>query len=190
MLLPFVQKSNFYKMRTLIFSAIVFAALSFSAKANHNNSLHIVTTVDNTTNESPLSQLLTLYYDIKNALVNGDANTAATKAGEFVKAINGVDVKKLPEADMNAFMPLLEKLAFDAKHISETKEIGHQREHFQSFSNNFYKLAKAVKLSDKPVYQDYCPMKKAYWLSSEAAIKNPYFGAQMLTCGKINDTIK
>jgi len=189
MLLPIIQISNFYKMKTLIFSAIVFAALSFSAKAN-NNAPHIATTVENPVDESPLSQLLTLYYDIKNALVKGDANAAAAKAGEFVKSINGVDMKKLPEADMNVFMPLQEKLAFDAKHIAETKEIGHQREHFQSFSNNFYKLAKAVKLSDKPVYQDYCPMKKAYWLSSEAAIKNPYFGAQMLTCGKVSDTIK
>ncbi|WP_158085184.1 DUF3347 domain-containing protein, partial [Niastella vici] len=90
-------------MKTLIFSAFIFAALSFLARANYNNSLHIVTRVDNTTHESPLSQLLTLYYDIKNALVKGDANTAATKAGEFVKAINGVDMKKLPEADMNAF---------------------------------------------------------------------------------------
>ena len=132
--------------------------------------------------ESPLSQLLTSYYDIKNALVKGDANEAAAKAAEFVKAINSVD--------RNALMSLQEKLVVDVKHISETKDIGRQREYFQSFSNNFYKLAKAVKLSDKPVYQDYCPMKKAYWLSSEAAIKNPYFGAQMLTCGKVNDTIK
>jgi hypothetical protein len=190
MLFLFVQNSNNLKMKTLIFSAFIFVALSFSAKANHNNALHSESTVENTTHESPLSQLLTLYYNVKNALVKGDANTAATKAGEFVKTINGVDMKKLPEADMNAFMPLQEKLAFDAKHISETKEIGHQREHFQSFSNNFYKLAKAIKLSDKPVYQDYCPMKKAYWLSSEAVIKNPYFGVQMLTCGKVSDTIK
>ena len=176
-------------MKTFIFSAFIFVALSFSSKANDNAS-NIAIITENTVDESPLSQLLILYYDIKNALVKGDANTAATKAGEFVKALNGDDMKKLPEADMNAFMPLQVKLAFDAKHISETKEIGHQREHFQSFSNNFYKLAKAVKLSDKPIYQDYCPMKKAYWLSSEAAIKNPYFGAQMLTCGKVNDTIK
>lgn len=175
-------------MKNLFFSAIVFAALSFSAKAN-NNALYVASTTENFVNDSPLSQLLTLYYDIKNALVKGDASAAATKAGEFVKAVNNVDMKKLPDADMNVFMPLQEKLAFDAKHISETKEIGHQREHFQSFSNNFYKLAKAVKLSDKPVYQDYCPMQKAYWLSSEAAIKNPYYGAQMLTCGKVNDTI-
>jgi hypothetical protein len=176
-------------MKTLTFSAIVFAALSFSAKANDKN-FNIAIITENAVDESSLSQLLTIYYDIKNALVKGDANGAAAKAGEFVKAINSVDMKKLPEADMNAFMPLQEKLAFDAKHISESKEIGHQREHFQSFSNNFYKLAKAVKLSDQPVYQDYCPMKKAYWLSSEAAIKNPYFGAQMLSCGKVNDTIK
>jgi hypothetical protein len=176
-------------MKTLIFSAFIFVALSFSSKAN-DKIFNIAVVTENTVNESPLSQLLTIYYDIKNALVKGDVNAAATKASEFIKTVNEVDMKKLPAADMNAFMPLQEKLAFDAKHISETKEIGHQREHFLSFSNNFYKLAKAVKLSDKPVYQDYCPMKKAYWLSSEAAIKNPYFGSQMLTCGKINDTLK
>ncbi|MBO9202602.1 MULTISPECIES: DUF3347 domain-containing protein [Niastella] len=176
-------------MKTLIFSAFIFATIPFSLKAN-SKAINIAITTKNTVDESPLAQLLTIYYDIKNALVKGDANTAATKAAEFVKAINGDDMKKLQETDMNAFMPLQDKLAFDAKHISETKEISLQREHFQSFSNNFYKLAKAVKLSDKPVYQAYCPMKKAYWLSSEAAIKNPYFGNQMLTCGKINETIK
>jgi hypothetical protein len=167
-------------MKTFILSAILFASLSFSAKANYTIASY----------ETSLSPLLTLYYNIKNALVSSDPNTAATKAGEFVKAINGIDMKTLSEAEMKAFMPLQEKLAFDAKHISETKEIDHQREHFKSFSDNFYKLAKAVKLSDKPVYQDYCPMKKAYWLSGEAAIKNPYFGNQMLTCGKVSDTIK
>ena len=167
-------------MKTFILAAILFASLSFSAKADPIAAAH----------ETPLSSLLTLYNNIKDALVSGDPNTAATQAGEFVKAINAIDMKVLSAADMNAFMPLQEKLAFDAKHIAETKEIIHQREHFQSFSANFYKLAKAVKLSDKPVYQDYCPMKKAYWLSSETAIKNPYFGNQMLTCGKVSDTIK
>jgi hypothetical protein len=91
---------------------------------------------------------------------------------------------------MKAFKPLQEKLSFDAEHISATKEIDHQRDHFQSFSDNFYKLAKAVKLSEQPVFQAYCPMKKAYWLSSDAAIKNPYYGKQMLTCGKVSDTLK
>ena len=144
---------------------------------------------DNTKTTS-LTQLLNSYYDVKNALVSSDAKTAATKAGDLVKALNAVNMKALSEADMNAFMPLQEKLAFDAKHISENNGIAEQREHFSSLSNNIYKLAKAVKLSAEPVYQEYCPMKKMYWLSSEAAIKNPYYGKAMPTCGKVTDTLK
>ena len=144
---------------------------------------------DNTKTTS-LTQLLNSYYDLKNALVSSDAKTAATKAGDLVKALNAVNMKALSEADMNAFMPLQEKLAFDAKHISENNGIAEQREHFSSLSNNIYKLAKAVKLSAEPVYQEYCPMKKMYWLSSEAAIKNPYYGKAMPTCGKVTDTLK
>jgi len=53
-----------------------------------------------------------------------------------------------------------------------------------------YALAKAVKLTADPVYYTYCPMKKAYWLSSEPTIKNPYFGNAMLTCGKVEETLK
>jgi hypothetical protein len=130
------------------------AALLFSTKA-----------------DAQLSNLLTSYYNIKNALVSSNANTAAAQADEFVKALKAIDIKSLSEADRKALEPLQEKLVFDAEHIAETKDISHQRDHFESFSENFYKLAKAVKLSDKPIYQS-------------------YYGSQMLTCGKVSDTIK
>jgi hypothetical protein len=138
---------------------------------------------------SSLSALLPSYYEIKNALINSDSQAAAANAGDFLKVINGVDMKSLPASDMNAFMSFQDKLAFDAKHISESKDIAHQREHFANFSSNFFKLAKAVKLTDQAVYYDYCPMKKSYWLSADATIKNPYFGKQMLTCGKVTETL-
>jgi hypothetical protein len=51
-------------------------------------------------------------------------------------------------------------------------------------------MAKGVKLSSEPIYQQYCPMKKAAWLSNESAVKNPYYGSSMLTCGNVTDTIK
>jgi len=129
------------------------------------------------------TQLLHIYYDIKNALVSGNANTASIKAGEFVKTLNSVDTKIINEATREALLK-------DAGHISETKDIKHQREHFASFSTNMYTLAKAVKLTEEPIYYAYCPMKKAHWLSSEPAIKNPYFGNAMLTCGKVEETLK
>jgi hypothetical protein len=56
-----------------------------------------------------------------------------------------------------------------------------------------YELLKVSKL-ETPVYYQFCPMAKggkgANWLSKESAIKNPYYGAQMLTCGKVVETIK
>jgi hypothetical protein len=70
-----------------------------------------------------------------------------------------------------------------------SNDLKKQRETFQSLSDNFYVMAKGVKLSSEPIYQQYCPMKKAAWLSSESAVKNPYYGSSMLTCGKVTDTL-
>ena len=141
-------------------------------------------------NDSSLSKLLSQYYEVKNALVNSDATAAAAKAGELYKSIENVDEKTLSKKEHDAFKSLHYKLSYDARHISEVKELSHQREHFASLSLNMYALAKAVNLSAQPVYEQYCPMKNAYWLSSESAIKNPYYGNNMLTCGEVKDTVK
>ncbi|HQS04066.1 MAG: hypothetical protein B7Y15_12705 [Bacteroidetes bacterium 24-39-8] len=148
--------------------------------------LLVVASINNSFGQTNLktdpSQLLTLYYDIKDALVSGNANTASAKAEDFVKAINSIDIKAFNEASREALLK-------DATHISESKDIKHQREHFAPFSDNMITLAKTVKLSAEPVYQQYCPMKKASWLSSQQAIKNPYYGSAMLTCGSVKATL-
>ncbi|MGI8952236.1 MAG: DUF3347 domain-containing protein [Chitinophagaceae bacterium] len=136
-----------------------------------------------TIKQSQFSRLLTSYYNIKNALVDGNANAAASSAEEFVKTANGISHRDLSEGNRDALLK-------DAGKISETKDIKDQRAHFANLSANMFELAKAVKLTSQPIYKDYCPMKKAYWLSSEAAIKNPYFGNAMPTCGKITETLK
>lgn len=138
---------------------------------------------------SQKQSLLSSYYDIKNALVSSDAATAAAKAADFLKVMTSVDTKSLSPKEVTAFKTYQDKLNFDARHISESKDVAHQREHFASFSLNFSKLVKVVKLTDQPIYNDYCPMKKSYWLSSEKTIKNPYYGKQMETCGSIAETI-
>ena len=129
------------------------------------------------------TQLLYSYYEIKNALVAGNANTASLKSAEFVKILIDLVPKTISDAAHNALLK-------DAGYISESKDIKNQREHFTSFSTNMYTLAKAVKLTEEPVYYAYCPMKKAHWLSNEFTIRNPYFGSAMLTCGKVEETLK
>lgn len=129
------------------------------------------------------SQLLSHYYNIKNALVAGDANTAASNADAFVKTANSVDYKVISEGNIST-------LVKDAGKISQSKDLKKQREYFANFSSNMITVAKAISLSDQPVYEAYCPMKKAYWLSGEKEIKNPYYGSSMLTCGEVTATIQ
>ncbi len=138
---------------------------------------------------TPASPLLSAYYDIKDALVNSDVNTAATEAAVLVRSLRAMDMKSLPDTSMTAFMSLQDKLSKDAAYIAGNKDLTRQREHFATLSANMFALAKASKLSTQPIYEAWCPMKKAYWLSKEVTIKNPYFGNQMFTCGKVTETL-
>lgn len=129
------------------------------------------------------SDLLRSYYDIKNALVSGNANSASVKAQEFVKILEGITTDPIDKAIRNA-------LNKDAEDISGAKEIKQQRATFEGFSNNMYAIVKSQKTHNEPVYYAWCPMKKAHWLSKDATIRNPYFGSAMLTCGKVEETLK
>lgn len=146
-----------------------------------------------TESSDPLKPLLDAYYAIKDALVNSDGNAAASSATHLVKAIKAVQMTALGSEQHMVWMKVMKDLDFDADHISETKDVGHQRDHFSSLSENMYKLIKAGKPS-QAVYYQHCPMAKegkgANWLSQIPAIKNPYYGAQMLNCGKTTETIK
>lgn len=131
----------------------------------------------------PAPALLPAYHNVKDALVSGNANLAASKAGELVITITGAETKTLSNGNKDSLLEHAGKIAV-------SKDLKSQREHFASLSDEMITLAKASKLSDEPVYQQYCPMKKSSWLSSEKAIKNPYYGNTMLTCGSITTTIK
>jgi hypothetical protein len=128
------------------------------------------------------SEILNAYYGIKDALIAGNSNDASAKADAFIKATNGVDYKVISEGNINILLK-------DATAVSESKNINEQRQHFANLSVNVSALAKSQKLSDKPIYMAYCPMKKVYWLSDDKTIKNPYFGNAMPTCGKVVETI-
>ncbi len=128
-------------------------------------------------------QLLTQYYQIKDALIAGNATRAATNAKAFLKIANSIDYKVISEGNINALIK-------DATIISETKNLKTPRTQFANLSANMVTLAKATKLSDGPVYEIYCPMKKANWLNSSKTIKNPYLGSAMLTSGNVVETIQ
>jgi hypothetical protein len=131
---------------------------------------------------SPQAKLLIGYYKIRDALVSGSAAKTSTGANEFIQAANSIDYKLISEGNINALLK-------DATLIAESKDIKLQRTRFANLSDNMTLIARSVRLSNAPIYLQYCPMKKAGWLSSEQAIRNPYYGNAMLTCGEVTETI-
>lgn len=133
------------------------------------------------------------YFVVKDAMISSDGNTTSIASKELLVSINNIKMDKL-EMDVHmVWMKVLNQIKEDAEHIADTKDIKHQREHFATLSKDIYALIKVAKY-DVPVYFQYCPMyndgKGANWLSKENAVKNPYYGSMMLTCGKTVETIK
>ncbi|GAB4094044.1 DUF3347 domain-containing protein [Flaviaesturariibacter terrae] len=129
------------------------------------------------------ARLLRSYLQLKDALVAGNAAGAAAAADSFSRAANAVDYKLVSEDNIRI-------LVADAGLISGSTSLAKQRTVFANLSHNMQAVAQAVKLSDAPVYIQYCPMKKATWLSTDQSIRNPYYGNAMLTCGEVQSTIR
>ena len=161
-------------MKTLkTLSIILVLALSFSfAKAQNN--------IDKITNA---------YFGVKNALAAGNGTETENKAKDLLTALSAPETALKPD-QQKIFNSYADKLKFDSRHISETTVVDHQREHFASLSKNLYEVLKGLKMNNSTVYEQYCPMKKAYWLSETATIKNPYYNdKEMATCGKVTATL-
>jgi len=138
---------------------------------------------------SAIETLLVKYYDIKNALVNSEPDNVIKGATAFSTALKAIDFKTLSTKEQTAFKSVQATLLTGANSIAETKDLAKQRALFQSFSDNMIILVKSTPLT-QPAYITYCPMKKAYWISSVQLIKNPYYGSSMLTCGNVAETLK
>lgn len=145
-------------MKKLFFAAVVML-LGFSAFAQNT------------------SALLNDYIKVKDALVNGDGK-AATQA---INTLHQSLKNEVSFAQKDALLKATDKL-------SKAGTIEKQRATFNDVSTTMWQLVKKSGKPDQAVHYQYCPMKKAYWLSKEKEIKNPYYGTAMLNCGKVAET--
>ena len=146
------------------------------------------------TNQSQeLTSVFASYFKIKDALVASNGSLASENASKMAKAIDEIQMDKLENEVHIVWMKVMKDIKEDAEHINETKDHGHQRDHFTTLSKRIYDLMKVSKLKE-PTYLMFCPMynkgKGANWLSKEEEVKNPYYGSQMLGCGSVKETLK
>lgn len=118
------------------------------------------------------------YINVKTALVNSDAKAASKAISTFYDALKS-DGNFAQKA---ALLKVTEKLSKADDNLEK------QRATFNDVSIMMWDLVKGSNKVSQSVYYQYCPMRKAYWLSKDKDIKNPYYGSSMLTCGKVAAT--
>ena len=162
-------------------------------KNQGNHSKSHVTQVSYNEDANQLKSVFDNYFELKDALVKTDGKTASSKATTMLSAINAVKMEKLGNEEHIVWMKVLKPLKEHTEHIADTEDTKHQRDHFDSLSLNIYDLMKVSK-QESPTFYQFCPMandgKGANWLSKDSAIKNPYYGSMMLSCGKTVEILK
>lgn len=132
--------------------------------------------------------LLTAYLDIKDALISNKPSDASEAAVVLTNAISKIKAGNDNDPVSNAWKLHKDNLLKQADIIANAKDIEKQRTAFAELSVAYWPVVK-LSTTGETLYYDYCPMKKSYWISAEESIKNPYYGAKMLSCGKVTEKI-
>ena len=120
------------------------------------------------------------YTHLKNALVASDVKEANTAGEQLETELNGIKG--------------CENTAKVVSTIADQADIEKQRAHFISVSADIIAMLKHAEISSGKMYVAFCPMagagKGAYWMSSNKAIENPYYGDKMMKCGEVKEVIE
>lgn len=193
------------KQISITMSAIIIATFSACAQEKHDhhdkkNAPAVKTNAETTApiadakSAELIKDVVGHYLHLKNALASDNAKEAAAAGKAMVIAMGKVDKASFTGELKTVYADVEEDAREHAEHIGENAgDIEHQREHFDILSKDVYDLVKAFG-STRLLYKDNCPMyndgKGAIWLSEAKAIKNPYYGKKMLSCGSMKEEIK
>ncbi|WP_437918881.1 DUF3347 domain-containing protein [Sphingobacterium sp. LRF_L2] len=123
-------------------------------------------------------QLLNSYLTVKNALIASDSKTASSAIATF----HGILQSEQNFEQKSVLLESVEKFKKSGSNLEK------QRASFNALSTIMWTVVKNAPKNSTSLYYQYCPMKKAYWVSKEKDIKNPYYGSSMLSCGKVVET--
>lgn len=125
-------------------------------------------------------KIFTEYVGLKDALVKADAKLVQRNAAELQKSL----------ADYDGCEPTAEV----ASKIATTGNLVDQRKSFTILSADLIALMKNAEIEKGTIYVQHCPMANkgdgGDWLSTEKEIRNPYYGDEMLECGRVTEELK
>jgi len=143
--------------------------------------------------QQQLQEALQAYLQLKDALVATDEQQAQEQARQLLTMLTEIDMSLLKGEPHHYWMEQLEALEAHSRQISQAGEVEEQRKQFDFLSQAMITTLKIFGVQKNIYYVQHCPMAfdddGADWISDEEAIRNPYFGEQMLKCGVVEDTI-
>ncbi|WP_029037801.1 efflux RND transporter periplasmic adaptor subunit [Salinimicrobium xinjiangense] len=139
--------------------------------------------------QAQLGNVVSVYLQLKDALVEEKEKESLNLTKKFQDAIQKTEASAL-SGEAKAFWEEKQKFLLQHAEVGvEAENIQKQRENFVYVSEALIKTVAAFGVKGESLYVDYCPMansdKGAYWLSTTAEIRNPYYGDAMLKCGEI-----
>lgn len=119
------------------------------------------------------------YLHVTDALVQSDSKEARLGSAALKTALREIGHSKGAEV---------------AEKIARAKDLAAQREQLNLLTTEIEGILKKSPVASGEVYKQYCPMANegngGYWFSSDPAIRNPYYGDEMLNCGEVKEVIR
>lgn len=144
--------------------------------------------------KTSLQPLYKDYFELKDALTKDDFSEAKTAITKFEKSLSKINMNLFKGDAHKIWMNYQTELKKNILDTANIKNIKEMRNSFMPISNVMIAMTKSFKPLKKSSYILFCPMaigdKGANWLSKENKVVNPYFGASMLKCGEVKQTIQ
>lgn len=143
------------------------------------------------------SELIAAYIGLKDALVASDTTKASAAALVLAIASDSLKVNEIQGDTSNIIKQTAgtytSMITSSAKGLAGENSLTEMRKEFEMIADNLWQLTRVVKYDGQKLFWQYCPMafnnRGAYWISSERQVRNPYFGDEMLECGKVADSL-
>ncbi len=141
-----------------------------------------------------LESLFNRYFEVKNALADDNPQDALQAGRRLLQQLETTGQHALPGEHHVFWMEQYQAIHESITGFLAEDDLPGLRIHFEPLSEAFIETARTLGAVGQTFHVTFCPMvdedRGAYWLSEFEEIKNPYWGAMMLRCGEVRETIR
>jgi Cu(I)/Ag(I) efflux system membrane fusion protein len=138
-------------------------------------------------------QVVDGYLVAQKAFAADEFAEAVAAAKDALSALSSVDMSLVTGDNHMAWMQAAAALKDALSEVAEADDIETSRAAFSPLSKSMMSALQRFGAPGGPLYQLKCPMalggEGATWIQNHKETRNPYYGASMLSCGKVQEVV-